>query len=303
SAARCRRRHGGRARPRGYCRARGGLDRRRAPRIGGRVRRRAHGPRAGERPAVRAGAGASRAAPRRPRSRSPTGRGLRTARSAVSRRLSMNWSIRTRLVGLSALGLALLFAVGATGWWSLRRASLTGRSMQSGLQTVRDHLEMSAMNAAIRADVLTILGSRNPQERQQGVDALHSHVARLEQFSERSAHRAVDPQTLEMLQQMRSGFERAAGLAQEIAKKSELGRLGAAVNRAVESLSEALARIADNSVAVGNASEELASVSSQLQSSAVETSEQMGLATRASKETNTSVRLVAASAQQVGSGI
>ncbi|TMA24630.1 MAG: methyl-accepting chemotaxis protein [Deltaproteobacteria bacterium] len=321
----------------------------------------------------------------------------------------MNWSIRTRLVGLSALGLALLFAVGATGWWSLRRASLTGRSMQSGLQTVRDHLEMSAMNAAIRADVLTILGSRNPQERQQGVDALHSHVARLEQFSERSAHRAVDPQTLEMLQQMRSGFERAAGLAQEIAKKSEqgdaaaaeklrpeflaqwqslepmtervmdrlesvsvsaahgldqtagagttttiaisciailallfaahavrrsiiepldqsarvmdaiaggdldarvhsihedeLGRLGAAVNRAVESLSEALARIADNSVAVGNASEELASVSSQLQSSAVETSEQMGLATRASKETNTSVRLVAASAQQVGSGI
>jgi methyl-accepting chemotaxis protein len=83
----------------------------------------------------------------------------------------------------------------------------------------------------------------------------------------------------------------------------ELGRLGRDVNRAVESLSGALARIADSSVAVGNASEELASVSNQLQASAVETSEQMGLATRASKDTNTSVRLVAASAQQVGAGI
>jgi methyl-accepting chemotaxis protein len=86
-------------------------------------------------------------------------------------------------------------------------------------------------------------------------------------------------------------------------RDDELGRLGGDVNRAVESLSAALARIADSSVAVGNASEELASVSSQLQASAVETSEQMGLATRASKETNTSVRLVAASAQQVGAGI
>ena len=88
-----------------------------------------------------------------------------------------------------------------------------------------------------------------------------------------------------------------------VTRDDELGRLGRDVNRAVESLSGALARIADSSVAVGNASEELASVSSQLQASAVETSEQMGLATRASKETNTSVRLVAASAQQVGAGI
>jgi len=86
-------------------------------------------------------------------------------------------------------------------------------------------------------------------------------------------------------------------------RDDELGRLGRDVNRAVESLSGALARIADSAVAVGNASEELASVSSQLQSSAVETSEQMSVATRASKETNTSVRLVAASAHQVGAGI
>ena len=86
-------------------------------------------------------------------------------------------------------------------------------------------------------------------------------------------------------------------------RDDELGHLGRDVNRAVESLSGALARIADSAVAVGNASEELASVSSQLQASAVETTEQMSVATRASKETNTSVRLVAASAQQVGAGI
>lgn len=321
----------------------------------------------------------------------------------------MNWSIRTRLVSLSALGLALLFAVGATGWWSLRSASLTGRGMQSGVQAVRDHLEMDGMNAAIRADLLALLEAKSAAERREDSQSLAAHVARLRRFSERSSHRALDAQTLLALEAVRSGFEHEADLAEAIARRTEqgdaagaekllpeflaewrrlepmsesvsdrleslsvssareldhtagagttttlvisciallallfaahavrrsiiepldqssrvmdaiaggdldarvatvaddeLGRLGAAVNRAVESLSHALARIAENSVAVGNASEELASVSSQLQSSAVETSEQMGLATRASKETNTSVRLVAASAQQVGAGI
>jgi len=321
----------------------------------------------------------------------------------------MNWSIRKRLMGLSALGLTLLFAVGATGWWNLRRASTTGRLMEQSVQAARDHLEMDRMNASIRADVLALLGARTPGERQQAGAALDEHVTLLVRASERSSHRVFDAQTQAMLQDVREGSRHAAEQAQEIAHASEqgdaataerlragfladsqrlettseaasdrleviatgaahgmdrtadtgttvtliiasiailalllaahavrqsiiepldqsaqvmdaiaggdldarvgavradeFGRLGAAVNRAVESLGDALARIADNSIAVGNASEELASVSSELQASAAETSEQMGLASRASKETNTSVRLVAASAQQVGVGI
>jgi len=321
----------------------------------------------------------------------------------------MSWSIRKRLVGLSALGLVLLFAVAATGGWNLRRASHTSRTMQQCVLGVRDQLELNLANAAIRADVLAVIAARSPAERDEQVTACEQHAAQLERIAERAADRDFDAQTTALLAEARAGSRRAATQALELAKKSrqgdaaaaerllpalrtqweqlepaaakvndrlealtaaaahdldqaagaggtvmvviasiallalllaahavrqsivepldaashvmdaiaggdldarvpstrddELGRLGRDVNRAVESLSGALARIADSSVAVGNASEELASVSSQLQASAAETSEQMALATRASKETNTSVRLVAASAQQVGAGI
>ena len=321
----------------------------------------------------------------------------------------MKWSIRKRLVGLSALGLVLLFAVAATGGWNLRRASAMSRTMEQCVLAVRDQLDLSLLNASIRADVLAVLAARTAAERDQDVSALAQHAGGLDRFSERATARAFDPQTAALLRDAREGSRRAASLALELAKHAqqgdaaaverlrpallaewerlepvaarardrleslttsaahdldqsagaggtlmvviatiallsllvaahvvrqsivepldaasrvmdaiaggdldarvaltqddELGRLGGDVNRAVESLSGALARIADSSVAVGNASEELASVSSQLQSSAAETSEQMGLATRASKETNTSVRLVAASAHQVGAGI
>ena len=321
----------------------------------------------------------------------------------------MTWSIRKRLIALSALGLTLLLAVGVTGGWNLRRANQTSRTMEQCVLTVRDQLELNLMNASIRADVLAVLAARTPAERDQDAVLLQEHVERLQRFSERSSQRAFDARTTTLLQEVRDGSRHAAGVALDVARASrqgdaatverlkpalfgewtrlepvvervsdrlesltteaardldqaadagtlltlvisgiailalllatnavrrsiidpldaasrvmdaiaggnldarvgsiredELGRLGRDVNRAVESLGGALARIADSSVAVGNASEELASVSSQLQTSAVETSEQMGLASRASRETNTSVRLVAASAQQVGAGI
>ena len=321
----------------------------------------------------------------------------------------MHWTVRTRLVGLSALGLTLLFAVGATGWWSLRQANRTSAALQTSVQTVRDHLEMDMMHDAIRADVLVVTSARTPHERHQGAEALREHIARLERYSEKLGALALDVETRAVLGEMRGEFHAYAALATRIAQRGEqgdaagaesllpeflakwrelepvaervsdrleatgataagamdhaagtgttltllisafallsllfaahtarrsiidpldeavrvmdalaggdldarmtvkrqdeLGRMGDAVNRAAESLTHALSRIAENSVAVGNASEELASVSDQLQSSARQTSEQMSLASGAGEETNTSVRLVASSAQQVGAGI
>ena len=321
----------------------------------------------------------------------------------------MHWTVRTRLVGLSALGITLLFAVGATGSWSLRQANRTSTALQTSVQAVRDHLEMDMMHDAIRADVLVLTSARTPRERQQGAEALRGHVAWLERYSEKLGTLTLDGDTRAVLEQMRSEFHGYAALATRIAqrgeqadaagvesllpefhakwqelepvaervsdrleatsataardmdraaatgttvtllisafallsllfaahaarrsiidpldeavrvmdalaggdldarmnvkRKDELGRMSDAVNRAAESLTHALSRIAENSVAVGNASEELASVSDQLQSSARQTSEQMSLASGAGEETNTSVRLVASSAQQVGAGI
>jgi len=321
----------------------------------------------------------------------------------------MHWTVRTRLVGLSALGITLLFAVGVTGWWSLRQANRTSAALQTSVRAVRNHLEMDMMHDAIRADVLSLSYARTLPERHRAATALQGHVAWLERYSEKLGALELDIETKAVLGEMRGEFHRYSALATRIAERGEqgdaagveallpeflakweqlepaaervsdrleatgataanamdraghtgttltllisafamlsllfathtarrsiidpldeavrvmdalaggdldarmnvarqdeLGRMGEAVNRAAESLTQALSRIAENSVAVGNASEELASVSDQLQSSARQTSEQMSLASGAGEETNTSVRLVASSAQQVGAGI
>ncbi len=321
----------------------------------------------------------------------------------------MKWTVRTRLVGLSLMGLALLFAVAATAGWSLRQAAVSGRVMRHHVQAVRDHLEMDMMHDALRADVLAVVAAKDAPSRDEAVATLRQHVARLERYAARSPASALDPQTRAVTGEIREEFRRFAESSLRIAERAEagdhaslerelpvflaqwarleplaegvsdrleagsstaaaamdraaeagtqwtlaiaalailaslfaahrvrqsillpldesvrvmdavaggdldarvspgrddeLGKLGDAVNRGLESVGAALSRIAENAVAVGNASEELASVSNELQSSAKQTSEQTALASGASEETNTSVRLVAASAQQVGSGI
>lgn len=88
-----------------------------------------------------------------------------------------------------------------------------------------------------------------------------------------------------------------------LAHDDELGRMGRAIDRAAASLSATISGIARNATAVGNASEELASVSQQLFGNAHETSTQSSVVSSASEEVHANVRLVAASAQEVGSSI
>ncbi len=321
----------------------------------------------------------------------------------------MKWTVRTRLVGLSALGITLLFAVGATGWWSLRRASLARTSLEVGARAAHHQAETDRAREAIRADVLTLLTAHAPEARTGAARELTAHAEWLERHAGELVALPLDADTRRLAGPLReellgyasqardvarlagqgnvpgteralaglrtrwddlapvaarvserleaagaaaaAGMDRAAAtgtlltllisgiaiLALLVAARAtrrailvpldesvrvmhaiaggdlearvsherddELGQLARAVNRAVASLGEALARIAGNAVAVGNAAEELASVSGELQSSAKQTSEQMALASGAGEETNTSVRLVASSAQQVGAGI
>src|SRR6185503_301674 len=122
----------------------------------------------------------------------------------------MSWSIRKRLVGLSALGLVLLFAVAATGGWNLRRASHTSRTMQQCVLGVRDQLELNLANAAIRADVLAVIAAGGAAERDAQVTALEQHVAELERIAERAAGRDLDAQTTALQAEAREGSRRAA---------------------------------------------------------------------------------------------
>ena len=300
----------------------------------------------------------------------------------------MKWTVRTRLVGLSLMGLALLFAVAATAGWSLRQAAVSGRVMRHHVQAVRDHLEMDMMHDALRADVLAVVAAKDAPSRDEAVATLRQHVARLERYAARSPASALDLQTRAVTGEIREEFRRFAESSLRIAERAEagdhaslerelpvflaqwarleplaegvsdrleagsstaaaamdraaeagtqwtlaiaalailaslfaahrvrqsillpldesvrvmdavaggdldarvspgrddeLGKLGDAVNRGLESVGAALSRIAENAVAVGNASEELASVSNELQSSAKQTSEQTALASGAS---------------------
>ena len=83
----------------------------------------------------------------------------------------------------------------------------------------------------------------------------------------------------------------------------ELGQMADAVNRATEGMATALGGMAQNAVALGNASEELATVAHQLTANSRETSTQTSVASSASEEVNANVRMVAASAQEVGTSI
>jgi len=89
----------------------------------------------------------------------------------------------------------------------------------------------------------------------------------------------------------------------DLRANDELGRMGRAIDRAAHSLSTTISSIARNATAVGNASEELASVSQQMFGNAHETSTQSSVVSSASEEVHANVRLVAASAQEVGSSI
>jgi methyl-accepting chemotaxis protein len=175
------------------------------------------------------------------------------------------------------------------------------------LRSEWEHLEPVAARVSDRLESLTTTAAHDLDQAAGTGGLLMMVIASIALLAMLFAAHAVRQSIVEPLDGASRVMDAIAGgdLDARVAatRDDELGRLGRDVNRAVESLSGALARIADSAVAVGNASEELASVSSQLQSSAVETSEQMSVATRASKETNTSVRLVAASAQQVGAGI
>ena len=89
----------------------------------------------------------------------------------------------------------------------------------------------------------------------------------------------------------------------EVRGEDELGRMGYAVNQAADAFARAFSGIHRYASAVGNASEELATVSQQLTGGARETSSQTSVVSSAAEQVNANVGLVADSARQLGASI
>src|SRR5688572_30428709 len=84
-----------------------------------------------------------------------------------------------------------------------------------------------------------------------------------------------------------------------LASRDELGRMGAALDTAVESMREVLGSMAASADAVAASSEELSASSAQISASAEETSAQSGVVSGAAEEVSRSVATVAAGAEQM----
>jgi len=115
-----------------------------------------------------------------------------------------------------------------------------------------------------------------------------------------------------------SGVARATGKVQKVAEalaagdltvtsglrtRDELGRMGTALDAAVEELRALMASVVSSADAVAASSEELSASSAQISASAEETSAQSGVVAGAAEEVSRSVQTVAAGAEEMGASI
>ncbi|MEQ1831698.1 MAG: methyl-accepting chemotaxis protein [Candidatus Eisenbacteria bacterium] len=321
----------------------------------------------------------------------------------------MKWTVRTRLIGLGALGIVLLLTVGVTGSLTLRQAVQANAVMATYGQAARNHLEIDMMHDALHSDALTIATARDAAEVAEITTNTQDHIANVRKFQELNAALPLSPEIMAMTAEIHPMFERYIGMIEDLDKLAargdragvnaampafvaqfesmegpqekgsemiaeasrkaaenvdraarngqlamlimsvlavltllfaanrvtrsitapldetvrimdavaggnldarsnlhsddELGRLGAAVNHAMESLSRTLSGIARNAVAVGQSSELLTTVSHELSQNAHETSSRSQQASAASEEVDASVRMVTTSSQEVGASI
>jgi methyl-accepting chemotaxis protein len=89
----------------------------------------------------------------------------------------------------------------------------------------------------------------------------------------------------------------------ELRTRDELGRMGTALDAAVESLRELMGSVVASADAVAASSEELSASSAQISASAEETSAQSGVVSSAAEEVSRNVQTVAAGAEEMGASI
>jgi methyl-accepting chemotaxis protein len=91
--------------------------------------------------------------------------------------------------------------------------------------------------------------------------------------------------------------------ASRLTTRDELGRMGAALDVAVENMRSIMSTVVASADAVAASSEELSASSAQISSSAEETSAQSGVVAAAAEEVSRNVQTVAAGAEQMGASI
>ena len=144
----------------------------------------------------------------------------------------MIWTIRKRLIGLGALGAALILLTGLAGWWGVAVNSNASRESERMVRATRAHLETDMMHDALYADVLASTRMTTAAERMAAVASLHQHVERYRRHVDAMATLELPSVPAKALAELRPALDRYVADAEDIATLVERSEQDAAMVRA-----------------------------------------------------------------------
>jgi methyl-accepting chemotaxis protein len=137
----------------------------------------------------------------------------------------VNWTIRTKLLGLSGAALALLLGVSVAGYSATRTAS--DAAVREGLasQALADHLDADAEHDVIRGDAYVAVAGGDVKE---ASDELEEHASDLARNLAAERGLMDEPQELQLLTQVTQGNQRLVARAREVVALAARDRAAAA---------------------------------------------------------------------------
>lgn len=144
----------------------------------------------------------------------------------------MTWTIRRRLVGLGALGAALILLTGLAGALGVFTHSQASRDTERVVRATRSHLETDLMREALLADVLAATRAHSELERTAALAALHRHAERFHRHLDELAALELPAELRRELLSVRPALERHISDAEDIATLLERDDLATAALRA-----------------------------------------------------------------------
>ncbi|HEY4369469.1 MAG TPA: methyl-accepting chemotaxis protein [Steroidobacteraceae bacterium] len=128
----------------------------------------------------------------------------------------MRWNIRSRLICLVALLLALMVLVGINAQHGMGRASKGLHSVLTTSHGLRNHIESDMMHDALRADVLAALLAANDAEAAQVSDDLKEHARTFRDLIAANNALALNPEARKALTDVGPSLDRYIAGAEAI---------------------------------------------------------------------------------------
>lgn len=104
----------------------------------------------------------------------------------------MRWTIKTKLFGLTAIGLVFVASVSAAGYWGISSVKQTTAEVAANGSAIRNHIEAGVYNDLTRADVSAVFTAKG-DEQQNKVDELAQNSKLLKDRIAKARAFAVSP--------------------------------------------------------------------------------------------------------------